>query len=185
MCSLSAKRKRLDITTVRVTLPNGNVKACALFEQKVYAYAPMVLAFFSIGYYIPYKTQYILVSNKGIQNIAPQTRVSPLILTSGLFNVEIICKSKYQAIIGSPQIIANELYAQTEPRREVFLKEAKVFFETGLIEEIYHTDDLSICKFYDNEMFALFHYESHSGVRCGLLFNEVYIEKIKEIPVSY
>ena len=182
LLSICEKEKTRYITTVRVTLPNGNVTACALFEQKVYAYAPMILAFFSIGYYIPYKTQYILVPYKEIKNIAPQTRVPTSFLTSGLLKVDIIPQSKYQAIIRNPQIIANELYAQIAPRREAFLKEVKPFFETDLLEEIYYTEDLSICKVYDNETFILFHYESHSGVQCGFFFNEDYIDKIKEDP---
>ena len=94
----------------------------------------MILAFFSIGYYVPYKTQYILVPNKEIKNIAPKTRVSPSFLTNGLLNFEIIPQSKYHAIISNLQIIANELNARIAPRREAFLNEAKLFFETGLAE---------------------------------------------------
>ena len=182
LLSLCEKEKTIYLNTVRVTLPNGKITPCAMFEQKVYAYAPLILAFFSIGYYVPYKTQYILVPNKEIKNIAPKTRVSPSFLTNGLLNFEIIPQSKYHAIISNPQIIANELNARIAPRREAFLNEAKLFFETGLLEEIYYTDDLSICKVCDDETFVLFHYESHSGVQCGMFFNKDYIEKIKEDP---
>ena len=182
LISICEKEKTNYTTTVRVTLPNGKTTACALFEQKVYAHAPLIMAFFSIGFYIPYKTQYILVPYKEIKNIPPQTRVPTSFLTKGLLKVDIIPQSKYRAIIRNPQIIANELYEQIAPRREAFLKEVKPFFETDLLEEIYYTEDLSICKVYDNETFILFHYESHSGVQCGFFFNEDYIDKIKEDP---
>lgn len=77
LLSICEKEKTRYIKTVRITLPNGNVTSCAIFEQKVYAYAPMILAFFSIGFYIPYKKQYILVRNMEIKNFASGTRVSP------------------------------------------------------------------------------------------------------------
>lgn len=180
LISICEKEKTRYIKTLKITLPNGEKTSCTLFEQCVYAYAPMIMAFFSIGFYIPYKKQYILVRNMEIKNLAPHTRVSPSFLTQGLLNVEVIPKSKYSAVIRDPQVLSDELYAQIVPRREAFLRETKPFVETGLIEEIYYTDNLSICKLYDDASFILFHYESHSGVQCGLPFNKDYIEKIKE-----
>lgn len=180
LLSICEKEKTRYIKSVQITLPNGEKTSCALFEQSVYAYAPMILAFFSIGFYIPYKKQYILVRNMEVKNYAQGTRVSPSFLAQGLLNIEILPKSKYSAIIANPQIISNEIYAQIAPRREAFLRETKPFVETGLIEEIYYTDRLSICKLYDDESYILFHYESHSNIQCGLLFNKDFIEKIKE-----
>lgn len=180
LLSICEKEKTRYIKSVQITLPNGEKTGCALFEQSVYAYAPMILAFFSIGFYIPYKKQYILVRNMEVKNYAQGTRVSPSFLAQGLLNMEILPKSKYSAIIANPQIISNEIYAQFAPRREAFLRETKPFVETGLIEEIYYTDRLSICKLYDDESYILFHYESHSNIQCGLLFNKDFIEKIKE-----
>lgn len=179
LLSICEKEKTRYIKSVQITLPNGEKTCCALFEQSVYAYAPMILAFFSIGFYIPYKKQYILVRNMEIKNYAPGTRVSPSFLTHGLLDVEILPQSKYSAIIANPQIISSEIHAQILPRREAFLREAKPFFETGLFEEIHYTDKLSICKLFD-ESFILFHYESHSNIQCGLFFNKDFIEKIKE-----
>ena len=63
LLSICEKEKTRYIKSVQITLPNGEKTCCALFEQSVYAYAPMILAFFSIGFYIPYKKQYILVRN--------------------------------------------------------------------------------------------------------------------------
>lgn len=180
LLSICEKEKTRYIKSVQLTLPNGEKTCCALFEQSVYAYAPMILAFFSIGFYIPYKKQYILVRNMEVRNYTQGTRVSPSFLAQGLLNIEILPKSKYSAIIANPQIISNEIYAQIAPRREAFLRETKPFVETGLIEEIYYTDRLSICKLYDDEGYLLFHYESHSNIQCGLLFNKDFIEKIKE-----
>ena len=180
LLSICEKEKTRYIKSVQITLPNGEKTCCALFEQSVYAYAPMILAFFSIGFYIPYKKQYILVRNMEVKNYAQGTRVSPSFLAQGLLNIEILPKSKYSAIIANPQIISNEIYAQIAPRREAFLRETKPFVETGLIEEIYYTDRISICKLYDDESYILFHYESHSNIQCGLLFNKDFIEKIKE-----
>ena len=180
LLSICEKEKTRYIKSFQITLPNGEKTCCALFEQSVYAYAPMILAFFSIGFYIPYKKQYILVRNMEVKNYAQGTRVSPSFLAQGLLNIEILPKSKYSAIIANPQIISNEIYAQITPRREAFLRETKPFVETGLIEEIYYTDRLSICKLYDDESYILFHYESHSNIQCGLLFNKDFIEKIKE-----
>ena len=180
LLSICEKEKTRYIKSVQISLPNGEKTCCALFEQSVYAYAPMILAFFSIGFYIPYKKQYILVRNMEVKNYAQGTRVSPSFLAQGILNIEILPKSKYSAIIANPQIISNEIYAQIAPRREAFLRETKPFVETGLIEEIYYTDRLSICKLYDDESYILFHYESHSNIQCGLLFNKDFIEKIKE-----
>lgn len=180
LLSFGEKEKTRYIKTIRITLPNGEKTSCVLFEQRVYAYAPWILAFFSLGYYIPYKKQYIIVHNMEVKNLNPGTKVSPSFLTWGLLNVEIIPKSKYSAIIANPQIISGEIYAQIAPRREAFLRETKPFFETGLMEEIYYTDKLSICKLFDNVSYLLFHYESHSGTQCGLFLNKNFIEKIKE-----
>ena len=180
LISFCEKEKTRYLTSVQVILPNGNKISCALFEQRVYAFAPFIMAFFSLGYYIPYKKQYILVRNMEIKNLAPGTRVSPLFLTLGVLDVELLPKSKYLAIIANPQIISGEIYAHMLPRREVFLREAKPFLETGLLEEIYHTDRLSICRLFDNESYILFHYESHSGIQYGLIFNKAYIDRIKE-----
>ena len=180
LISICEKEKTRYLRTVQVVLPNGNKTSCALFEQRVYAYAPLIMAFFSLGFYIPYKRQYILVHNMEVKNFTAGTRVSPSFLSLGLLNIELLPKSKYSAIIANPQIISNEIYEQIAPRREAFLSESKPFFETGLIEEIYYTDKLSICRLYDNVSYLLFHYESHSGSQCGLLFNKDFIERIKE-----
>lgn len=180
LLSFCDKEKTQYIRTIQITLPNGEKTSCALFEQRVYAYAPTIMAFFSLGFYIPYKKLYIVVHDMEVKNFNPGTRVSPSFLTQGLLNVEIISKSKYLAIIANPQIISGELYAQIAPRREAFLRETKPFFDTCLLEEIYYTDKLSICKLYDNVSYLIFYYESHSGTQCGLLFNKKFIEKIKE-----
>lgn len=178
LLSICEKDKTRYLKTVQIQLPNGKSTPCALFEQKVYAYAPLILAYFSLGFYIPYKKQYYLVHNMELKD--PEgTRVPSGFLTFGLLNVESIPKSKYRAFIEDPQIISDELYARNLSRRERFLNEAKSFFETELIEEIYHTDTLSVCKSFDNDCFMLFHYESHSGIQFGLILNNDYIEAIK------
>lgn len=180
LISICEKEKTKYLKSVPVMLPNGKMTSCALFEQRFYAHAPLIMAFFSPGFYIPYKTQYILVRNMEAKNLAPGTRVPPPFLKLGLINIEIIPKSKYSAIMKNPQILSDELYAQKAPRRKAFLREINPFVATGLLEEIYHTDKLSICRLFDNKNFILFHYESHSGVQCGLYIKEEHIKKIKE-----
>lgn len=180
LLSICEKEKTIYIKTIHVTLPDGRITSCALFEQRIYAHAPLIMAFFSIGFYVPYKVQYILVRNMGIKKIPSRTRVPSSFATLGVLDIEVIPKSKYSAVISNPQIISDELYAQIIPRREVFLQETTSFVETGLMEEIHHTDYISIYKLCNDEDFILFHYEGHSGVQCGLLINKDYIEKIKE-----
>ncbi len=179
MISVSSKEKTRYIGTVQITLPDGSVTPCTLFEQNVYAYAPSIMAFFSLGYYIPYKKNYIIVHNMEAVTLEPRKVVSLNFLASGLFNVEVVPKSKFSAVINDPQVISQELYALNKSRREAFEKDMKLYFEAKIMEEIYFTDTLSICKT-DDDIYLIFHYERSGDGQVGMFLNENYIEKIKE-----
>ncbi|MBR4868864.1 MAG: hypothetical protein IKU10_06885 [Clostridia bacterium] len=149
-------------------------------QKKVYAYAPLIFAVFSLGFYIPYKTQYMVVRNMGVNNLPPGTRIDPAALYWGLLNVKTMTKSEYWALTTNPQIVAKELFEQCPLRREAFLREVKPFFETKLMEEYYTTEHYSICKLYDEATYIIFHYQSNSGVQSGYLIGKTAIEKVKE-----
>ena len=179
MISVNSKVKSKYIKTVQVTLPDGSVTHCAIFETRVYAYAPFILAFFSLGYYIPYRKDYIIVPNMGAETLEPGKRVSLNFMASGLLNGELVPKSKYSAVINDPQVISQELYALNKSGREAFEKDMRNYFESGILEEIYFTDTLSICKLYDDSC-IIFHYERSGTGQLGMFLNENFVEKIKE-----
>ena len=171
--------KSFFVTNITVQTSTGEVVPCAIVKQKGYAYMPVV-PFFSLFLYLPYKTDYFLLKNVSAPELQKETRVNGTLLNVGLVRMEQLTKAKAIAIQNNPQIISQELSGQAEQAKIDFFKEAKPYFDTKLLEEIFTANHLCLCDL--EGMCILFHYSKVDGHFCGMHINRDYVERIKQDP---
>lgn len=170
-------KKAYFVANITVQTATGEVIPCVLVKQNHYAYMP-IIPFFSLFFYLPYKTDYILLKNVSASKLQKGSRINGTLLNIGLVRMEQVTKAKAVAIENNPQIIAQELSGQAEQARCAFLEETKPFFDTKLLEEIFAANHLSLCDL--EGMCILFHYSKLNGHYCGMHINANYIDRIKQ-----
>lgn len=170
--------KTYFVSGVSVKLSNGEVIPCTIVKKKYYCYWPVV-PFVCLFFYIPYKTQYYLVKNIAAPDIPSNTKFDGIFLECQLLNAEPIPYAKAKAIMTEPQCVAEELEKEIPSLREQFCSDMKPFFENELIEEIYHTNQLSICKSYEDDH-LLFHYSKLNNSQTCMIIKEDFVEQIKD-----
>lgn len=177
--SILESSKTFFVANIIVRAPTGEIIPCAILKQNRHAYMPVV-PFFSLFFYLPYKTDYYLLKNVSAPELQCGTRVNGTLLDAGLVRMEQITKAKAIALQKDPQIIAQELSGQAEQARYAFLNEVKPFFDTKLLEEIFPARHLSVCNL--EGMCILFHYAKIGGRYCGMHINADYVNRIKQDP---
>lgn len=173
--SLAETQKTFFVSNVFINTSSGKKVTCSIIKQKQYAFLP-VFPFFSLFYYIPYRTEYFLVKNIGTKEIVPGARIYSNILDYGIANTEKITKAKFNAIQQNPQTISKEIEEVELNYRSTFLRETEEYFNNNLFEEIYSSDSFSIC--HHEDVYILFLYSSVNGFQRGLILNQELCEKI-------
>lgn len=166
------------VTGVFVRLQSGGVVPCVIVKKESYVYAAFLFQFLCLFRYIPYRTEYFLVKNILVPGIASGTKISGKIIEEKVFNVESITKAKQNAIVANPQIIEPGLCEQIANVREKFVLKAKKFIDSGILEEIWFSDKLSICRLYSGE-YMIFHYGNGIDNPFGYIVTFSDLEKIK------
>lgn len=176
--SLLEETKTYFDTGISIKTPSGEFIPCIIVKQKHFALMPLV-PFISPFFYLPYKTQYHLIKNMAAPNIAKGSRINDILLDSGILNSEPITGKTAQLFISNAQLFADIITEQVDNSRKKFVDDIKPFVETELIEEIWFTNQLSICKALD-DAYIIFHYARGTGAQRGFLIDEEQIDKIKE-----
>ncbi len=169
--------KTYYVTGISVKSPTGEYIPCTIIKQGKFACMPVV-PFVCPFFYVPYKTQYYLIKNMVAPNIAKGSKIREEAISYGYLNLEPITKAKYKALLANSQAFSDEIYESICKSREMFCNDIKPYVDTEILEEIYHTDRLSICKVLDDAYF-LFHYARETGYQRGIIIGEENIEKIK------
>ncbi len=177
MVSILEFTKTYYVTGISVKSPTGEYIPCTIIKQGKFACMPVV-PFVCPFFYVPYKTQYYLIKNMVAPNIAKGSKIKEEAISYGYLNLEPITKAKYKALLANPQAFSSEIYESICKSRKMFCDDIKSYVDTEILEEIYHTDRLSICKVLD-EAYVLFHYARESGYQCGIIIGEENIERIK------
>ncbi len=177
MLSIIEFTKAYYVTGISVRTSSGECIPCTIVKQKKFACVPLV-PFVCPFFYVPYKTQFYLIKNMVAPNIAQGSKIREEAISYGCLNLELITKAKYQALVATPDVFSEEIYESVCKSREMFCNDIKPYVDTEILEEIYHTDRLSICKVLD-ETYLLFHYARKSGYQRGITVAEENIEKIK------
>ncbi len=177
MLSIVEHTKTYYVTGISVRTPRGEEIPCTVVKQKKYAdipLVPIVCPFF----YLPYQTKYGLILNMTAPNIAKGSKIKDEAFSYGYLNTEWMPKTKYQALLTNPQAFADEIAQSVHRSREMFCSNIRPYVNAKVLEEIYYTDRLSICRV-PGETYVLFHYASMSGYQRGVVIVKESIEKIK------
>ena len=179
LVSILESSKTFFVANITVQAPAGEVVPCAIVKRNHHAYMP-ILPFFSLFFYVPYKTDYYLLKNVSAPSFRRGQKVQGTVLDVGLVRMEQITKAKAVALQKNPQIVAQELSGQAEQARCAFLEEAKPYFDAGLMEEIFPARHLSVCKL--KGACILFHYAKLSDSYIGVRLKDEFVDKVKRAP---
>ncbi len=182
--SLFDSQKCYYVNSLSLPLSSDEKATCVVFKEKSFMTSMFPLSLvclFSPFFYFPYKTRYVIVKNMTMSNTRRNTRVSLDFLNLGLLDVEKITPREYGNVCHNPSILSEKFNPYLGQKRDIFEKETKPFFETGVMTEIFHNNQLSICKLPDDE-YMIFHYQSYSGKQCGMLINGDFVDKIIQDP---
>lgn len=174
--SLVPHTKEYFVAGFVVPTASGQHIPCTLIKQKRYVSMP-VIPFVSLFFYVPYKVQYYLLPDLAAPVMLANTRIRNL-LPLGFLPAEPITRQMADALRQNPGLISREILAQAEERRARFCRDIRPYQETGILEEVYFTRQLSVCK--SDDVYLLFHYAGQNGAQSGLIINQETFEKIRQ-----
>ena len=180
MLSVIPKEKTYLIGGITITSPDGKSIPCALIKQKHYAYMP-IIPIVCPFYYFSYKTQYYLMRNVSAKKLEKPMRVHNNILSSGIIEAKALTHTEFKAIAenGRANEFYNEIKTDAENARAQYLSDIAPFVETGLVEEVYYNERISVCCIC-KKSYVLFHFSRKDGAQCGLSINESLANALKE-----
>ncbi len=178
--SIIGKQKTYLMGGFSVTGKDGKVINCAVIKQKHHAYMPFIPIVCPF-YYIPFKTVYHIVRNVTAPKVSDPLRINNNILGSQVLDSEPITEEKYKRMISHPESFADEIQKSTELAREKYYRDIAPYFETGILNEIYHTDEVSVCRT-SLGSHLLFHYDHLDDDLYGIHITEELLESLKSEP---
>ena len=175
--SFFKKDKTVFVKGITVRTLQGEDIPCAIIKHKQSAVLPIILLP-CIYAYIRHN-RYYLVYNVESTGMAEGDKINKSLLPSGILNCEPITKSKFNALISNPQSFADEIGTVVNNLRPKFLDTMGQFFDAKLLEEIYHTNQVSLCRTYAGGYY-LFHYSEKGGHQVGFVPNQGIIDEIQK-----
>lgn len=175
--SFFKKDKTVFVKGITVRTLQGEDIPCAIIKHKQSAVLPIILLP-CIYAYIRHN-RYYLVYNVESTGMAEGDKINKSLLPSGILNCEPITKSKFNALISNPQRFADEIGTVVNNLRPKFLDTMGQFFDAKLLEEIYHTNQVSLCRTYAGGYY-LFHYSEKGGHQVGFVPNQGIIDEIQK-----
>ncbi len=180
MLSVIPKKKTYLIGAVNVTSPDGKTIPCVLIKQKHYAYMPIVPIVCPF-YYFSFKTQYYLLRNVTAKTPEKPKRVHNNIILSGIIEAKKLSHTEYKAIAENGQ--ANSFYeaikADAENARAQYLSDIEHFVSTGLMEEVFYNERLSVCRI-GEDSYVLFHFSRDDSGQHGLAITKELFDALKK-----
>lgn len=175
--SFFKKEKTVFVKGITVRTLQGEDIPCAIIKHKQSTVLPIILLPCIYAYIR--RNRYYLVYNVESTGMAEGDKINKSLLPSGILNCEPITKSKFNALISNPQSFADEIGTVVNNLRPKFLDTMGQFFDAKLLEEIYHTNQVSLCRTYAGGYY-LFHYNEKEGHQVGFVPNRGIIDEIRK-----
>lgn len=175
--SFFKKEKTVFVKGITVRTLQGEDIPCAIIKHKQSTVLPIILLPCIYAYIR--RNRYYLVYNVESTGMAEGDKINKSLLPSGILNCEPITKSKFNALISNPQSFADEIGTVVNNLRPKFLDTMGQFFDAKLLEEIYHTNQVSLCRTYAGGYY-LFHYSEKGGHQVGFVPNQGIIDEIQK-----